>query len=105
MSSWSLVGCPLHASGWRRLLKDDKAIGARRVRRGRKLSDGHRTADYWQSGSRMVNREPLPGSLSTWIVPPCPSRILRVVGNPSPLPDGRVEKNASKIRERTSSVI
>ena len=31
--------------------------------------------------------------------------ILRVVGKPRPLPPARVEKNASKIRARTSSVI
>ena len=31
--------------------------------------------------------------------------ILRAVGNPSPLPAGRVEKNASKMRARTSLVI
>ena len=35
-----------------------------------------------------VNCEPLPGSLCTWIVPPCASMILRVVGSPRPLPAG-----------------
>src|SRR5262245_54964490 len=57
------------------------------------------------TGRRRVNRDPLPGSLCTSIVPPWASTILRVVGSPNPLPSARVEKNGSKIRARTASVI
>src|SRR5208337_5393187 len=43
------------------------------------------------TGRRSEHRDPLPGTLSTSMVPPWASTIFRVVGRPRPLPPGRVE--------------
>ena len=43
---------------------------------------------------------PLPGSLSTVILPPCSSTILETMASPSPTPSGLVVKKGLKIESR-----
>src|ERR1039458_3452940 len=43
---------------------------------------------------------PLPGSLSTVILPPCSSTILETMANPNPTPCGLVVKNGLKMESR-----
>ena len=54
------------------------------------------------SGSSTRNTLPLPGSLSTVILPPCSSTILETMASPSPTPSGLVVKNGLKMVSRCS---
>ena len=56
------------------------------------------------TGSSTPNVVPRPGTLSTVMVPPCSSMMLRHSDRPSPVPSpaGFVVKNGSKMRERIS---
>ena len=49
-------------------------------------------------GSSTRKTLPLPGSLSTVILPPCSSTILETMASPSPTPLGLVVKNGLKMR-------
>ena len=56
------------------------------------------------TGSRIVNVEPAPSTVSTRISPPCRDTMPYTMASPSPVPLGPlVEKKGSKIRLRTDS--
>ena len=74
--------------------------GACELRGGQRL-----WAAEWRGaiGSMIRNDVPPPSRASHAIEPPCASTICRVIARPRPVPSPFVEKNGSKMRERTSS--